>query len=56
MDGASNVLLQDLCPDVEVAHGQLVTQPLPLAIVVRAVAQQPWASPTAEDCSSLSAG
>jgi triacylglycerol lipase len=56
MDGASNVLLQSICPDVEVAHGQLVTQPLPLAIVVRAVAQQPWTSPTAEDCSSLSAG
>ncbi len=56
MDGASNVLLQEVCSDVEVAHGQLVTQRLSVAIVVRAVAQQPWNTPTTEDCSSLSAG
>jgi len=55
MDGASNVLLQDVCDGVDIGHGELVTAQLPVAIVVQAVSQRPWVTPTDTDCSSLQA-
>ncbi|MFZ0325179.1 MAG: alpha/beta fold hydrolase [Actinomycetes bacterium] len=56
LDGASNVLLQSVCPDVSVAHSDLVKAALPVAIVVRAVSQQPWVPPTADECTALRSG
>ena len=50
LDGASNVLLQDICADADVSHSGLVTQPLPLAVITRAVAPEPWTSPGPDAC------
>jgi pimeloyl-ACP methyl ester carboxylesterase len=50
LDGASNVLLQDICAGAAVSHSGLVTQPLPLAVISRAVAPQPWVSPGPDAC------
>ena len=50
LDGASNVLLQDICANADVAHSGLVTQPLPLAVITRAVAPEPWTSPGPDAC------
>jgi pimeloyl-ACP methyl ester carboxylesterase len=54
VDGASNVLLQAICPDVSVDHSGLVSDPLPLAVVVRAVSQAPWSPPKSSQCAALS--
>ena len=56
MDSASNVLLQAVCDGVNIGHGELVTSRLPVTIVVQAVSQRPWTTPTAADCSALQSG
>jgi triacylglycerol lipase len=53
LEGASNVLLQDVCSDASVDHARLVSDPLPLAIIVRGVGQQPWTTPGTGDCVPL---
>lgn len=53
--GATNVLLQDVCPDIVVSHGQLPTIPLVAGIVVRELSGAATFTPTAADCASLRA-
>jgi len=51
LDGAVNVPIQSLCPDARIAHGQLPTDPLIIALVLRALGTGPLAVPA--DCASL---
>lgn len=50
LDGAVNVALQDLCPGLQVTHGQLPTEPVVRALVLQAVSgtdvEQPAGCPT----------
>lgn len=45
LDGAVNVALQELCPGLQVTHGQLPTVPVVRALVSQAVSAQPVAEP-----------
>ena len=45
LDGAVNVALQDLCPGLQVTHGQLPTAPVVMSVVLQAVSVQPVAEP-----------
>ena len=47
LDGAVNVALQDLCPGLQVTHGQLPTAPVVQALVSQAVSAQPVVEPAA---------
>lgn len=51
--GAVDVVLQDVCPGVQVAHGQLPTTPLAVGIVVQALGTGPVSAP--RDCAALTA-
>jgi triacylglycerol lipase len=46
LEGAVNVALQDLCPGVQVSHGQLPTAAVVRALVAQAVSTQDVAAPT----------
>jgi triacylglycerol lipase len=50
--GAVNVPLQSLCPQAEVSHGQLPTDPRVTALVFRGLAAAPLTAPTG--CESVS--
>jgi triacylglycerol lipase len=45
LDGAVNVVLQRLCPGVQVTHGQLPTVPLTQRVVVQALSAAPLTEP-----------
>ena len=45
LDGALNVVLQELCPGVQVTHGQLPTAPLAQRVVLQALSAEPLAEP-----------
>jgi len=51
MEGAVNVAIQGLCPGARVSHGQLTTDPLVTALVLRALGPQPLTVPA--DCAAL---
>ena len=51
LDGAVNVVLQDLCPAVTVGHGGLPIDPVVVRIVAIALSPAPFAPPTAAACS-----
>jgi triacylglycerol esterase/lipase EstA (alpha/beta hydrolase family) len=53
LEGAVNVVLQDVCPGLAVSHSALPTEPLVAGIVLQALSSQPVAPPT--DCAALSA-
>jgi pimeloyl-ACP methyl ester carboxylesterase len=55
LDGATNVLLQDVCSDAVISHGDLPTSPLVEGIVLRELSAGPVFTPTASDCSALRA-
>jgi triacylglycerol lipase len=48
--GAINVPVQSVCPDEQVSHGQLPTNPVVTAIVLQAIGPGPIRRPTAADC------
>ena len=54
--GARNVVLQRICPGRAVSHGQLPTDPVVDALVLRALDAKPFITPTSKDCAALSAG
>jgi pimeloyl-ACP methyl ester carboxylesterase len=56
LEGASNVLLQDVCTGATVSHSDLVTQPFPLAVIIRAVSSQPWVPPGPDTCPTTASG
>lgn len=47
LEGAVNVRVQDICRDADVGHGQLPTDPLVVAVVVRALGTSPLEEPPA---------
>jgi triacylglycerol lipase len=53
LSGALNVPLQNVCPGVIIAHGQLPSDPLVVGIVLRALGPAPLSAPRARDCTSL---
>jgi triacylglycerol esterase/lipase EstA (alpha/beta hydrolase family) len=53
LGGAHNVPVQRICPGRAVDHGQLPTDAVVDALVLRALAAAPFATPKAADCSSL---
>ena len=50
LDGATNVEIQSVCPDIRVDHSGLLTHPLVTALVLRAIGPGPLRPPTAADC------
>lgn len=56
LDGAVNIELQSICPDVTIGHGDLPTSPLVTGIVLRALAAGPLVSPVPADCAALRNG
>lgn len=50
LDGAVNVALQQLCPGVQVTHGQLPTLPLVHGLVLDALSPEPLGVPDASAC------
>ena len=54
LDGAVNVVLQDICPDARTDHSGLPSDPLVLGIVLRARGTGPLTAPAAADCGTLS--
>lgn len=50
VSGATNVLLQDVCPGVTVRHGGLPNDPLPVALTLAALGPGPVPDPVAGDC------
>ena len=57
LDGAVNIELQLVCADAQVAHGQLPTDPLTVALVTLALAVEPLeVAPPASDCALLRGG
>ena len=53
--GALNVPVQSICPDAQVQHGQLPTDPLVTGLVLRAIAAAPPTAPNPADCTALRA-
>jgi triacylglycerol lipase len=53
LQGARNVVVQRICPGRAVDHGQLPTDAVVDALVLRAVAVAPFVTPTGTDCRSL---
>jgi hypothetical protein len=51
--GAVNVVVQDVCPGAVVAHGQLPSDPLVVAITLRALGTSALTAPGPEDCGPL---
>lgn len=54
--GARNVVVQQICPGRAVSHGQLPTDPVVDALVLRALDTKPFVTPTSKDCAALSSG
>jgi triacylglycerol lipase len=54
LEGAVNVVLQDVCPGTAVSHGQMPTAPLVRGLVLRALSAEPLQAPAAADCERLS--
>jgi pimeloyl-ACP methyl ester carboxylesterase len=55
LPGAVDVPLQSVCPDEQVAHGGLPTDPLVVGLVLQALGTAPLAAPAASSCSALRA-
>lgn len=55
LDGARNIRLQDICAGARIDHGGLVRDPLPLALVTRALAGTLPATLGPPDCAALRA-
>ncbi|RFU38846.1 lipase, partial [Actinomadura logoneensis] len=55
LDGAVDVVLQDVCPDARTGHDDLPSDPLVGGIVLRALGAGPMTAPVASDCASLRA-
>jgi triacylglycerol lipase len=53
--GAHNVVVQRICPGRAVDHGQLPTDAVVGALVLRALGAQPFVTPRSADCAALSA-
>ncbi|MEV5572422.1 hypothetical protein AB0L06_20460 [Spirillospora sp. NPDC052269] len=53
LDGAINVVLQEICPDAATSHEDLPSDPLVGGIVLRALGGDPMAIPAPSDCASL---
>ena len=53
LDGAINVLLQDVCPDSRVGHGSINRDALPVGLTLRALSGELAESPPATECASL---
>lgn len=51
--GAVDVELQSICPDAQIQHGELPTDPLVTGLVLRAIGAAPLTAPTGADCDSL---
>ena len=57
LEGAVNVEVQQVCPDAQVTHGALPTDPLVVALVVRALAVEPLDDvPAPAECAALRGG
>jgi triacylglycerol lipase len=55
LDGAANIRVQDVCPSARLGHGDLVTSPLALGLVVEALEGTLPDRPGADDCAKLRA-
>jgi triacylglycerol esterase/lipase EstA (alpha/beta hydrolase family) len=55
LDGATNVVLQGICPGETADHGQLATMPLVAGIVLEALGTSPLDAPRPADCTELQA-
>jgi triacylglycerol lipase len=55
LDGAANIRVQDVCPSARLGHGDLVTSPLALGLVVAALAGTLPDPPGPGDCAGLRA-
>jgi triacylglycerol esterase/lipase EstA (alpha/beta hydrolase family) len=53
LDGATNVALQGVCPQLVVRHGQFPATPLVVGLVLRAVGAGNVPRPTRDDCTDL---
>ena len=53
LDGALNVVVQDVCPGIAVPHGRLPTEPVVTGIVLQALSAAPPVPPA--DCAALRA-
>ncbi len=55
LDGALNILLQDVCPDSTVGHGSIGRDPLPVGLVVRALDDRLPTAPPPPECAGVRA-
>jgi triacylglycerol lipase len=55
LEGAANIRVQDVCPSARLGHGDLVTSPLALGLVVEALAGTLPDPPGTGDCAGLRA-
>ena len=55
LDGATNIRVQDVCPSARLGHGDLISSPLALGLVVEALAGTLPDPPGAGDCAALQA-
>lgn len=55
LDGAVNVVVQDVCADDRVGHGGLPQDPMVIGLVVQSLGVGPLAQPTSSDCGPLRA-
>jgi triacylglycerol esterase/lipase EstA (alpha/beta hydrolase family) len=55
LDGATNIRVQDVCPSARLGHGDLITSPLALGLVVEAVEGRLPEHPGTGDCDALRA-
>ncbi|WP_211245927.1 esterase/lipase family protein [Actinomadura oligospora] len=55
LDGAINVVLQEICPDVRTGHDALPSDPLVGGLVLRALGSDLMTTPAPSDCASLRA-
>ena len=53
LDGARNVVLQGICPDVVVHHGEFPASPLVVGLVLRSLGPGSLPRPTRADCADL---
>jgi hypothetical protein len=53
LDGATNVPLQSICPQLTVDHSGLPSNPVVTALVLRVLAAAPPAPPTPADCAGV---
>ena len=56
LDGAVNLSVQSVCPQEQVDHGSLPTDPVMQSLVVRALGAPLFEAPTSSDCASLTRG